>query len=299
MFRKSLKALFAVLIVLFIASPLMADNAKITYVKGKVEVNKNGTWTAVKVGDLISENETVSTGYQSEARLNLNGTVLAVAAMSRVKIETLKSEDKKDTVSVYVDAGATRSKVTHADNKKIDYTTRTAVAVASVRGTDYMQTARGLTICYEGAVAIYSASDWLKAVVAKGEIPTEEEIKEAIENGETDLPPEVLEIVEDIIDGQTPPAEEVIPGSATANTPAKEISNSAPMGAYVIGAGQRADFDEDGKPTAPSTQIQVKRRRIVSGVKTAAEKENTAYQDSITQTKTPTTAVVNVTVTIE
>lgn len=292
MFRKSFKAVVTVLVGLFIASPLMAENAKVTYVKGKVEVNKNGSWTAVKVGDLIGENETVSTGYQSEARLNLNGSVLAVAAMSRVKIETLKTDTKKDTVSVYVDAGATRSKVTHTDNKKIDYTTRTAVAVASVRGTDYMQTARGLTICYEGAVAVYSASEWLRNVVESGEIPTEEEIKDSIESGELDLPPEVVEVIEGA------GSDEKVPGSANANTPAQEISSSAPMGAYVIGAGQRADFDEKGNPTAPATKAQTKRRRMASGVKTAAEKENTAYQETLTEKKTPTTAVVSVTVTI-
>lgn len=274
MLKKSIKAVAAVLMVLFMAAPLMAESAKVTYVKGKVEVNRNGTWTSVNVGDLIGENETVSTGYQSEARLNLNGSVLAVAAMSRVKIETLKSESKKNTVSVYVDTGATRSKVTHTDNKKIDYTTRTAVAVASVRGTDYIQTARGLTICYEGAVAIYSASAWLQNVVTSGVLPTEEEIKEAIESGELE-----------------------IPGSATANTPAQEISSKAPAGAYVIGAGQRADFDDGGNPTAPKNNAQIKRRRMVSGIRTAAEKENISYQETVTQKKTPETAVVNVTIT--
>ena len=65
MFRKSLKTIIAFLIVLLSVSPLMAESAKVTYVKGKVEVNRRGNWVAVKVGDTIAESETISTGYQS------------------------------------------------------------------------------------------------------------------------------------------------------------------------------------------------------------------------------------------
>lgn len=241
MFRKSYKTIIALLIVLFSVSPLMAASAKVTYVKGKVEVNRKGSWVAVKTGDMIAENETISTGYQSEARLNLNGTVLAVAALSRVTLETLASSNDKDTVSVYVDTGATRSKVKHTDNKKVDYTTRTAVAVASVRGTDYIQFARGNTYCSEGAVAVYSLSDWL---AVKNKV-TETEVKENKNEG-----------------------------SATPNTPAKEISSSASDNAVVVGAGQTTNFSDKGKPKNPTAQSVAKKNKTVNSMKTAAEKEN-------------------------
>ncbi|MDD7768283.1 MAG: FecR domain-containing protein [Treponema sp.] len=240
MFRKSLKTIIAFLIVLLSVSPLMAESAKVTYVKGKVEVNRRGNWVAVKVGDTIAESETISTGYQSEARLNLNGTVLAVAALSRVTLETLKSENNQDTVSVYVDTGATRSKVKHADNKKIDYTTRTAVAVASVRGTDYVQFARGTTYCSEGAVAVYSAKEWN---------PSRKNGKDKTEAKDE---------------------------AATSNTPVTEISESAPVTAIVVGAGQTSNFSKAGKPELPKAQTEEKRAKALNALKTAAEKENTS-----------------------
>lgn len=166
--KRSFKIFVVSLFVFFAALPVWSQSAKVTFVKGKVEVNRRGSWVAVKAGDTIALSETISTGYQSEARLNLNGSVLAIAALTRVKVETLSQGADTDTVSVYVDTGATRSKVNHTDNKKIDYTTRTAVAVASVRGTVYTQTAAGDTWCDEGFVAVYSIhKDFV--VVGKGQ----------------------------------------------------------------------------------------------------------------------------------
>lgn len=151
--------LITFLTVAFICTPIFANTAKVTFVKGKVEVEKNGTWVPLKVGDTVNEKETVSTGFQSEARLNLNGSVLAVAALSRVTLSEMSTGAEKDTVSLYVSAGATRSKVTHAEGKKIDYTSRTSVAVASVRGTNYKQYRNGDTSVVVGNVAVSANQD--------------------------------------------------------------------------------------------------------------------------------------------
>lgn len=234
--RKSVKLLILALVAFICVAPAWSASAKVTYVKGKVEVNRKGSWVAVKVGDLIAESETISTGYQSEARLNLNGSVLAVAALTRVKVETLKTSDSKDTVSVYVDTGATRSKVTHTNNKKVDYTTRTAVAVASVRGTLYGQTAAGFTWCDEGAVAVYPAADYVEGSLS--EIKTE-----------------------------------VRSGSATANTPAQEISESAPANAFVLAQGQSTSFNDEGMASAPEANQRRTQNKISYSVLTAAQSD--------------------------
>lgn len=155
-----IKYLVSFLLLSISLAPLSALSAKVTYVKGKVEVNRRNTWVQLKTGDSVSEKETISTGYQSEIRLDLNGSILSVPAMSRVTIETLKSSSDSKEVSVYVDTGAARSKVKHTDNQKVDYTTRTAVAVASVRGTDYTQIANGDVSCDEGTVWVCSSGDY-------------------------------------------------------------------------------------------------------------------------------------------
>ena len=156
------KILLAFLVSTLFSLPLFSADAKVTYVKGKVEVSHNGgDWILLKTGDVVSQSDVINTGFQSEARINMNGSIMAVPALTRVTLESLSTSDSKDTVSLYVNTGAVRSKVTHTENKKIDYTARTAVAVASVRGTDFTITARGKVSCREGAVAVYSAKNYV------------------------------------------------------------------------------------------------------------------------------------------
>ena len=131
------KMIIAAALVLIASSSVFAASAKVTYVKGKVEVNRGKEWVSLKVGDVVNEAETISTGFQSEARLNYNGSVMAVPALSRITLETLQSSGTKETVSLKVDTGAVRSRVTHTEGKRIVYSARTSVAVASVRGTDF------------------------------------------------------------------------------------------------------------------------------------------------------------------
>lgn len=252
MMKNIKKILIALVVSAIVCSPLAADSAKVTFVKGKVEVNRGGNWVQLKVGDTIAEKETVSTGFQSEARLNLNGSVLAVAAMSRVTLETLKSTDSKNSVSVYIDTGATRSKVNHADNKKVDYTTRTAVAVASVRGTDYIQIARGNVTCLEGAVAVYSAKEWAESLKKLAEAA-----KKAAEDGE------LSDVIEDI--------EITTDEAASATTPAVEIYIGSPDGAVVVAAGQTVSFDNLGRPETPRTTAEVNINKEKNNASTAGE----------------------------
>ncbi|MCQ2575595.1 MAG: FecR family protein [Treponema sp.] len=236
------KVLVSLILSVFMASPLLADSAKVTFVKGKVEVSRNGSWIPLKAGDLVAVSETISTGFQSEARLNLNGSVLAVAAMSRVTLEALSSSASKDNVSLYINTGAVRSKVSHTEGKKVDFTTHTAVAVASVRGTDYTITANGNVRCHEGAVAVYSAKNYnpsRKTSNRREEAPADE------------------------------PA-------ADATTPSDEISESAPVNTVVVGAGQQTSFGNGNNPEKPMEVAKKQAEKAKNTTKTAAEKDAAA-----------------------
>lgn len=158
--KRIVKVLSVIGLLFLMVSPLAAASAKVTYVKGKVEVQRKGAWVQLKTGDYVAEKETVSTGYQSEARFDLDGSILVLSAMSRVTIETLKTSPDKTQASVYVNSGSVRSKVKHTDNKKVDYQTRTAVAVASVRGTIYSMTSRGDSSCEDGFLDVCSLDDY-------------------------------------------------------------------------------------------------------------------------------------------
>lgn len=216
-----------------------AASAKVTYVKGKVEVSRGDAWVALKVGDEINESETISTGFQSEARLNYNGSVMAVPALSRVTLETLQTSASKDTVSLKVDTGAVRSKVTHTEGKRIEYSARTSVAVASVRGTDFAVFSTGRAKVFEGAIAYYDVKKF-RAAARKAAAAASDNADE---------------------------------GPANAATPAGEIADSAPQGSTVVGAGQSATMDKNGQSTNPFDEAKLRAIKAKLAILSASGKD--------------------------
>ena len=157
-FMKKIKfILFCSLFSIFSMTLFANQQASVVSVQGKVEVQRNGSWIPLKEGDLISEGELLNTGFKSEAVIKYEGSVMKMGPMTRVTLEKLSSTPVKDTVSVYLKTGALRSTVSHAAKKS-------ATAVASVRGTDYVMTAEGRVIVNTGAVATMSAEQYAASV---------------------------------------------------------------------------------------------------------------------------------------
>ena len=234
------KMIIAAVLAVFASSSIFAASAKVTYVKGKVEVNRANEWVTLKVGDEVNEAETISTGFQSEARLNYNGSVMAVPALSRITLETLQSSGSKETVSLKVDTGAVRSKVTHTEGKRIEYSARTSVAVASVRGTDFAVFANGRAKVFAGAIAFYKAADFVPPVAAKGS-------------------------------GSEDSSEDEGPASAT--TEAGDIVDNAPKGTVVVGAGQSSSMSKSGLASKPLVEAKKRSTKAKAAVASAATKE--------------------------
>ena len=314
------KLVLAFFISTVISLPLFSADAKVTYVKGKVEVSHNGSdWVPLKTGDSIAQSDTINTGFQSEARININGSIMAVPALTRVTIETLKSSGTKDTVSLYVNTGAVRSKVTHTDNKKIDYTARTAVAVASVRGTDYTVTAGGLVTCDEGAVVVTANkyyeepassddSDDKKNKEGEEESGNEEgsDSKGTTDSGTDKGSDDTKTSNSDT--GTTNDSDKKSDSknnkSANATTDGKDISSTSGDGSIVVGAGMTAKLNSTGNYDKSTTQSQDKSDRIKNGGNTQAQKE--AVNNGGTKVDTipndapiPTTGTVVVNIVLE
>ena len=73
--RKIKSLVIALAFVVFGAS-LYAADATVTFVSGKVEVQRNGQWVALQKGDTVSKSETISTGFQSEAKIKILDSVM-------------------------------------------------------------------------------------------------------------------------------------------------------------------------------------------------------------------------------
>lgn len=174
-----MKKIFGILMILailaFAGSALFAADATVTYVSGKVEVQRGSSWVALKVGDLVHPSEVVSTGFQSEAKVKLADSIMYMGPLTRVTLEQLSSTESQDNVNVYLKTGAVRSQVNHKDNKRVNYQVRTSVAVASARGTNYSVSGDGTVIGYSGVIAVAAVPVAADTDTGAGETPASEE----------------------------------------------------------------------------------------------------------------------------
>jgi hypothetical protein len=104
---------------------------------GVVEIKTagSGVWIPARRGDTLERDTVVSTGFRSIAVLALGNSVLTVRPLSRVSLEELARLPGQDEVSLYMRAGRVRATVNPPVGGKVDFTIRSPVATASVRGT--------------------------------------------------------------------------------------------------------------------------------------------------------------------
>ena len=235
------------------AMSAFADKAVVLSVTGKVEVERNGAWVPLQKDALISEGDVISTGFKSEAVIKYQESVMKLGAVTRVTLEKLAASSEKDTVAVYLNTGDVRSSVSRAQNKRVNYTVRNSVAVASVRGTDFAFDGRGVITCYDGGIGVRSASGFEPALLgiispADGKAGA---TKAQVEKAEKSLP---------------------AAGNTTSITASTDV---APMGGVLVTAEQTTDFSNSTslfprKPVPLGAQVQ---STIRNGMMTASAKE--------------------------
>lgn len=135
---------------------LFATEGTITYLKGKVEVQRNNEWIPLKMGDTVYSTEVISTGFQSEAKIKVMDSVLSLGPVTRISLKELSSTQDKDKINVYLNTGTLRTKVNHTGNKRVSCQVRTPIGVASVRGTDFIMDDSNNVTVIQGIVAVAS-----------------------------------------------------------------------------------------------------------------------------------------------
>lgn len=286
--KKFEKTLIAFLAAFVFASPLFAASAKVTFVKGKAEILKNNSWIALNIGDNVEMADTISTGFQSEVKLEYGGSIMSLGALTRITLEALSSTSTKENVSVYLKTGSVRSKVTHTEEKRVSYNVKSPVAVCSVRGTTFVMRADGYVNCTEGAVAVYANNS------PNYNFASDESSEEAAEEEESEESLQIETVADVPSDDAGSDGEQVAeskPGdypSATPTTPAKEISSDSPAGAVVVGKNQTVVFKNDGNPQTPLVVATKNTNTIKNTVSTISEKEAVVVggTSSVVQDKT-------------
>lgn len=249
--KKRLLSLIALTV--FAAGSLFAADATVTFVKGKVEVNRNGEWQTLEVGDVVHQKEVISTGFQSEAKLKYNGNYMALTALTRASIEEMSSTGDTEKVSVALTTGALRSKVTHPEGTRVNYQVKSPVAVASVRGTDFVAMATGRHFCTDGVVAV---------TAARNIMPILSDVEPAVDESEYD---------EESLPGEYESNRSE--GTDTDTNTNTSTENTNASGTIVIGAHQKTEFNTNGNPEKPIDNASKTITAASKAVQTAAETE--------------------------
>lgn len=270
---KKIKLLLLSCLFIFASSYAFSENAIVSYVRGKAEVCRNDIWIQLKNGDLVYPSETISTGFQSELKIQYNNSVMALGALTRITLDELSSSSEKDAVSVYLNTGAVRSRVSHQDSKRVSYTMKSPVAVASVRGTDFLMTGNGTVSCMEGAVAVYVNTDNKRDGMGRS---TEEKTKQEESSSEETSSSSESSSKESASTTTSSTSKsdssDYVPANAT--TPANEIYEPAPAGAIVVAQNQQVSVLKTGMIEKPADNTEKQKSRIINAASTALTTES-------------------------
>ena len=266
--------LVAAVLTVFSAS-LFAADATVTFVSGKVEVQRNGKWVALQKGDTVAKSETISTGFQSEAKIKMMDSVMYLGPVTRITLEELSSTGKQDNVNIYLKTGSARSQVKHVDNKRVNYQVHTAVAVASCRGTDWIIDDSNNIICFEGIVAVaayvppenYLENKNTSGKKEEGEEESTEGEPAAEESETTETTPAVVAETKSEPEAETTaPVVETEPAVLVTETP---TTNDG----ILVKANQSVTVSVISEVSVPVNTVVTAVSNVTSAVKTASEKE--------------------------
>ena len=261
---KRFKGLLVAAAFMIFGASAFAAEATVTFVSGKVEVQRGGKWIALNKGDTVSKSETISTGFQSEAKIKMMDSVMYLGPVTRVTLEELSTTGQQDNVNVFLKTGAARSQVRHVENKRVNYQVHTAVAVASCRGTDWIIDDSNNIICFDGIVAVAayeppvdSRSDGKTAGDKKGEEAEGEDSAESSSENKTEE--------------STSSKTETTSDSTTTATEKPTTSDG-----ILVKANQSVTVSVTTAVSVPVNTVVTAVSNVTSAVKTAAAKEAVA-----------------------
>lgn len=151
--KKSILLIFIFLVTALL--PVYSINASFSEVNGKVEVKIFGSWKSAKVGTMIPEGATISTGFGSKAVIKIGDNVLEVKQLTRLTLKELL--EKEDTIStdLYLSVGKIGAKVKTSQGRRQSFKISSPVSTAAVRGTSFEYDGYTLTV-EEGVVEFFN-----------------------------------------------------------------------------------------------------------------------------------------------
>jgi hypothetical protein len=136
-----------------------AQTAQLSSVTGKVEIQNPGqtTWQAATVGMEVPLKATIATGFNGRAVLQMGATTINVGPVTRLRVDELSTQNKTVKTNLALPVGRIRAVVKSTGGAKNDFTVRSPLSTAAVRGTGF-DTDGVRTDVFESIVALLSQS---------------------------------------------------------------------------------------------------------------------------------------------
>jgi hypothetical protein len=111
--------------------------AQIREITGTVELKapNRDVWVKASPGDYLERDTFISTGFKSSAVLILGNSSLIVQPLTRLSLWELSGRENNERIGVNLRTGRVRAEVRPPAGGKVDFTVRSPVVSASVRGT--------------------------------------------------------------------------------------------------------------------------------------------------------------------
>jgi hypothetical protein len=113
--------------------------AVIREVNGTVEIKAGGSseWIPARQGQRIARADVVSTGFKSTAVIAVGNSLLSVQPLTRLTVEEIQEAAGNERVNLNLQTGRIRADVKPPVGGKIEFTGKSPMATASVRGTSF------------------------------------------------------------------------------------------------------------------------------------------------------------------
>jgi hypothetical protein len=163
------KVLVVVLVMMAGIAGAQSPRAVIRELRGTVETKAPGSsiWRAAVVGQELERETLVSTGFKSEAVLDLRGSTLRVRPLTRLSLGEIEAAADVERIDIQLRTGRIRADVKPPAGGKVEFTVRSPIATASVRGTVFDFDTVNLRV-NEGTVS-FAGADNTAVYVAAGQ----------------------------------------------------------------------------------------------------------------------------------
>jgi len=165
-----MKKTFLTVLLMGCALHAFAQNGIIRELSGEVELRHGGSaeFVPAAVGSEVALDTIVSTGFRSNAIIDIGSATLTVRPLTRLSLTEIRAAAGAETTNINLQAGRVRVDVRPPAGTRADFTVNSPTATASVRGTSFEVDARGVRVL-EGTVSFRGATGAPVMVQAGGE----------------------------------------------------------------------------------------------------------------------------------